>query len=304
MALTLWAPAKVNLFLEVLWRRDDGYHEIRTVLQLVDLCDQITLSPHRERVSVECAGLPCPTGEENVAYRAADLLFKTCGIRTGIQIRIRKRIPIGAGLGGGSSDAATTLWGLNRLLGLGLTQEELSHLGAQLGSDIPFFFTEPTAWAGGRGEELHPLPPLPPSWLLIVFPGFPVSTAWAYANLELTGEDKSIKVKPLVEKGDYNSLFSSSWNRFEEVIFRRYPVVKHLKERLRTWGAQPALMTGSGSAVFGRAGGREEAEGWAARLREEGHTVFVVRTLSRPPFAPGGIGEAGSEETLEGGRRG
>jgi 4-diphosphocytidyl-2-C-methyl-D-erythritol kinase len=304
MTLTLWAPAKVNLFLEVLRRRDDGFHEIRTLLQLVDLCDQITLSPHREKISLESAGLPCPTGEENVAYRAAVLLFKTCGIRTGVQIRIEKRIPIGAGLGGGSSDAATTLRGLNRLLDLGLTLEELSHLGAQLGSDIPFFFSHPTALAGGRGEKLHPLPPLPPSWLLIVFPGFPVSTAWAYANLELTGEDKSITVLPLAEKGEYDSLFSSPWNRFEEVIFRRYPVVKHLKERLSAWGAEPALMTGSGSAVFGRARGREEAEGWAARLREEGYTVFVVRTLSRPPFAPGGIGEVGPEETLEGGKRG
>jgi 4-diphosphocytidyl-2-C-methyl-D-erythritol kinase len=304
MALTLWAPAKVNLFLEVLRRRDDGYHEIRTVLQLVDLCDQITLLPQQATISLECTGLPCPTGEDNVAYRAAVLLLKTCGIRTGLQIRIQKRIPIGAGLGGGSSDAAATLWGLNRLLELGLTQQELSHLGAQLGSDIPFFFADPTAWAGGRGEQLHPLPPLPPSWLLIVFPGFPVSTAWAYANLELTGEDKSITVLPLAEKGDYDSLFSSAWNRFEEVIFRRYPIVKHLKERLSAWGAQPALMSGSGSAVFGRAGGREEAEAWAARLREEGYTVFVVRTLSRPPFAPGGIGEAGPEETPEGGERG
>lgn len=305
MALTLWAPAKVNLFLEVLRRRGDGYHEIRTVLQLVDLCDRITLLPHRGGgISLECTGLPCPTGEENVAYRAAALLVKTCGIRRGIQIRIEKRIPIGAGLGGGSSDAATTLWGLNRLFGLGLMQEELGRLGAQLGSDIPFFFVGPTAWAGGRGEELHPLSPPPPSWLLIVSPGFPISTAWAYASLELTGEDKSITVLPLLEKGDYDSFFSAPWNRFEEVIFRRYPVVQHLKERLSAWGAKPALMTGSGSAVFGRAGGREEAEGWAARLRGEGYSVFIVRTLSRPSFALGGIGETGPEGHPDDERRG
>ena len=295
MGLTLWAPAKVNLFLEVLRKRADGYHEVRTVLQHVDLCDEIRILEGGAGISVESDGLPCPGGEENLAYRAADLFLETTGIRAGVRIQIIKRIPLGAGLGGGSSDAATTLWGLNRLLRAGVTPEGLHQMGIQLGSDVPFFFGGPTTWASGRGEDLHPLPPFPVSWLLIAFPGFPIPTAWAYANLELTGGDKSIRVIAETEQGNYEPLLALSWNRFEEVVFRRYPVVKQLKVSLEAWGARPALMTGSGSAVFGRARVREEAEEWAARLREKGYTVFVVQTVSRPPLGPGGIGEGGPE---------
>lgn len=295
MGLTLWAPAKVNLFLDVVGKRADGYHEVRTVLQHVDLCDEVQILEGGERVTVESRGLACPEGEENLAYRAAALFFKTTGIRTGVRIRIAKRIPIGAGLGGGSSDAATTIWGLDRLFQTGFSPEQLRGLGSQAGSDVPFFFGGPTAWASGRGEELHPLPPFPPSWLVIVFPGFPVSTAWAYANLELTGEDKSSRVKPEIEQGNYEPLLAMSWNRFEDVVFRRYPVVKQLKLSLEAWGARPALMTGSGSAVFGVARAREEAEEWAARLRGMERSIFVVQTLSHPPLGPGGIAEVGPE---------
>lgn len=295
MGLTLWAAAKINLFLEVLGRRPDGYHDVQTLLQHVDLCDEVQIAEEGKGIAIESRGFPCPGGAENLAYRAAALFFKATDIGAGIRIRIVKRIPLGAGLGGGSSDAAATLWGLNRLFQAGLSSGQLHALGAQLGSDVPFFFEGPTTWASGRGDVLHSLPPFPPSWLLIVFPGFPVPTAWAYANLELTGGDKSIRVRADVEQGNYEHLLSSSWNRFEDVVFRQYPVVKQLKQSLEAWGARPALMTGSGSAVFGGARAREEAEGWAARLREKGHAVFVVQTLSRPPLGPGGIGEVGPE---------
>lgn len=295
MELTLWAPAKVNLFLEVGGKRPDGYHEVRTILQHVDLCDEIRLTEGGEGISVQSVGLPCPQGEENLAFRASALFFQACGIRTGVQVHITKHIPLGAGMGGGSSDAATTLWGLNRLFRTNLPSAALHRLGTQLGSDVPFFFDGPTVWASGRGDELQPLPLFPVSWLLIVFPGFPVSTAWAYANLELTGDDKSITVRAAAENGNYDFLLASSWNRFEEIVFRRYPVVRQMKEYLEACGARPALMTGTGSAVFGRARTREDAEGWAGRLREKGYAAFVVRTLSRPPLGPGGIGETGRE---------
>lgn len=293
MRLTLWAPAKVNLFLEVLEKRPDGYHDVQTLLQHVDLCDEIQIVEDGTGIAVESDGLPCPGGGENLAYRAAALFGKATGIGAGVRIHIVKRIPLGAGLGGGSSDAATTLWGLNRLFQAGLSREHLAALGAELGSDVPFFFGGPTTWASGRGDVLQALPPFPASWVLIVFPGFPVPTGWAYANLELTGGDKSIRVKPEAEQGNYERLLASPWNRFEGVVFRQYPVVKQLKLSLEAWGARPALMTGSGSAVFGVARAREEAEGWAARLREKEYGVFVVRTLSRPPLEPGGFGEVG-----------
>jgi 4-diphosphocytidyl-2-C-methyl-D-erythritol kinase len=298
MGLTVWAPAKVNLFLEVLQKRTDGYHEIQTLMQLVDLCDEIEIVPRAGTgITVETRGLPCPEGEANLAYRAAAFFAERTGIRAGIRIRIHKRIPLGAGLGGGSSDAAATLWGLNHLCGTALPLAELQRWGAALGSDIPFFFDGPTAWASGRGEKVEPLPPFPQSWLLIVFPGVPVATAWAYTNLELTGGDKSIRVKAAAEQGNYEPVLAVPWNRLEDVVFRRYPIVKHLKVSLEAWGARPALMTGSGSAVFGRAHAQEEAEGWAARLREEGHTVFIVKTLSRSPWGPGGMGEGGPERS-------
>ncbi len=295
MGITLWAPAKVNLFLEVLHKRVDGYHEVRTVLQHVTLCDEIRIFEAETGISVASDGLPAPAGQDNLAYRAAAIFLKTTGVRAGVRIEILKQIPIGAGLGGGSSDGASTLWGLNRLFQADLNRERLQHLGAQLGSDVPFFFAGPTAWASGRGEVLHPLPPFPRSWMLIVFPGFPVSTAWAYANLELTGEDKSSNVIAAAAHGDYGPLLASAWNRVEEVVFRRYPVIKRLKESLEAWGARPVLMTGSGSAVFGRARDREDANEWAARFRAEGFAVSVVQTLSRPPLGPGGIGEVGPE---------
>ena len=295
MALTLWAPAKVNLFLEIVGKRPDGYHEVRTVLQHVDLCDEIRIIEGGKGISVESHGLASPQEEENLAHRAATLFSQTCGIQTGVRIQITKHIPLGAGMGGGSSDAATTLWGLNHLFQTNLPPEELHRLGAQLGSDVPFFLDGPTVWACGRGDELHSLPLFPVSWLLIAYPGFPVSTTWAYTNLELTGGDKSIRVRTAAEKGNYEPLLTLSWNRFEEIVFRRYPVVRQLKEYLEACGARPALMTGTGSAVFGRARTREDAEGWAGQLREKGYAVFVVQTLSRPPLGPRGIGEMGRE---------
>lgn len=295
MELTVWAPAKINLFLEVLGKRADGFHEIQTVLQHVDLCDEIQIGRERKGISVVSHGLPCPEGEVNLAYRAAALFLMTTGIAAGVRIQIVKRIPIGAGLGGGSSDAASTLWGLDRLFRAGLSPEELRGLAIQLGSDVPFFFGGPTTWASGRGERLDPLPPFPPCWVLIAFPGFSVSTAWAYANLELTGGDKSIRVRAEAEQGNYDALLALSWNRFEEIVFRHYPAIKQLKLSLEAWGARPALMTGSGSAVFGMAGAREEAEEWAARLRGREYSVFVVQTLDHPPFGPGGIAEVGPE---------
>lgn len=295
MGLTVWAPAKVNLLLEVLRKRADGYHEISTVLQHVDLCDEVQIVEDRKGISVASSGLPCPEGDANLAYRAASLFFQTTGIAAGVRIQIVKRIPIGAGLGGGSSDAATTLWGLDRLFRAGLPPEQLQALGIQLGSDVPFFLDGPTTWASGRGEVLHLLPPFPRSWLVIAFPGFPISTAWAYANLELTGEDKSIRVRADAEQGNYDPLFALSWNCFEDVVFRHHPAVQELKRSLKAWGARLALMSGSGSAVYGVARAREEADEWAARLRGREYSVFVVQTLSHPPLGPGGIGDVGPE---------
>ena len=283
--IALASPAKINLFLEVLFRREDGYHEIRSILHLIDLCDRLILTRRREGIRVEVVG-GAPSGWENIAYRAAGLLFKKVGLRAGVKIHIEKRIPVGGGLGGGSSNAAATLWGLKRLYGLDLPLEDLMALGAQLGSDVPFFFFQGAALAEGRGERLRPLPPLLHLWVVVANPGFPVATAWAYQRLTLglTPGGKVHKIVNLMEKGEGEKALSLSFNRFEEVVLAAHPEIASLKRRLVAMGARPALMTGSGSSVFGFAQDRPHGEAMVEALRREGSFAVLCRTLDHNPM--------------------
>lgn len=289
--LTLVSPAKINLFLEVLFLREDGYHEIRSILQLIDLCDRITLAKRREGIEVEVVGA-APSGRENLAYQAAELLFKEAGVRAGVKIQIEKRIPVGGGLGGGSSNAAATLWGLTGLYGLDLPLKDLMAVGAQLGSDVPFFFFQGAALAEGRGEWLRPLPPLPRLWVVVANPGFSVSTAWAYQRLTLgltnADEDRKIallmEIASLMEKGEGEKALSLSFNRFEEVVLQAYLEIARLKERLAAMGARPTLLCGSGSSVFGFAQDRPHGETIVEELRREGSFAVLCQTLDHNPM--------------------
>ena len=248
--LLLKAPAKVNYRLDVLRRRPDGYHDLRMIMQRIDLCDDILIAESVEPgIRVSCGAAGVPEGPDNIVWRAADLLLRRAGRPVGLDIRITKRIPVAAGLGGGSSDGATVLMGVNDLLGLGLSDRELMEIGVTLGADVPFFIFKKTALAEGIGERLTPMDQVPPAWLVLINPNVPVSTAWVYQNLMLTSE-KVLTNIPLLY-GSVAELCSVLANDLEAVTISRYPLIQEIKEKLLSAGASGALMSGSGPTVFG-----------------------------------------------------
>jgi 4-diphosphocytidyl-2-C-methyl-D-erythritol kinase len=279
MSRTFLAPAKINLCLHVLGRRPDGYHELAMIMQRISLFDRLLISlGEGEGVEVVCPGVELPPGGENIASRAASRLLALSGIKRKVTIRIDKRIPVAAGLGGGSSDAAAVLMGLNELLGLGLDRRTLTAEGVRLGADVPFFLFGPAAWATGIGDVLEPIEGLPPVWYVLVNPGVAVSTAWVYGNLQLTspGEGASMPRFPLTVAG----LARLLRNDLEPVTMAGFPVVAAIKEQLIACGAAGALMSGSGPTVFGVFADEEQARQAACILeRHQGWRVFVAQPL-------------------------
>ncbi|MBI5287245.1 MAG: 4-(cytidine 5'-diphospho)-2-C-methyl-D-erythritol kinase [Deltaproteobacteria bacterium] len=248
----LLSPAKVNLLLKVLRRREDGYHDILSVIQPITLYDELSIElDDGEGITVETDHPLLPTDNRNLAFRAADVFLKKTGIKAKVRIGIKKVIPVSAGLGGGSSDAAITLIGLNELLKAGLSKRELMNIGLSLGSDVPFFISGRSAIVTGKGEGVEGID-LPRFWYLLINPGLPVSSGWAYQNLDLTkrGEDISIT---LLEDLLKNPLAVEGLliNDLEEVVARQHPEVNEIKTALLEAGAEGALMSGSGPTVFG-----------------------------------------------------
>jgi 4-diphosphocytidyl-2-C-methyl-D-erythritol kinase len=281
--ITLTAPAKVNYRLDVLRRRDDGYHDLRMIMQPIDLCDEVAIRRvEQPGIAVHCGADGVPEGEGNIAWRAARALFDPADAGFGLRIDIIKRIPVAAGLGGGSSDAAAVLDGVNRLLGLGLSRERLREVGVTLGADVPFFLLGGPALAEGIGERLTPLEGIPRAWLVLVNPGIPVSTAWVYGNVNLsltTGH--LIPYIPLFY-GDLSEVAAILANDLERVTMEAHPVIARIKERLLAAGALGALMSGSGPTVFGLFDRQQAAEDACAALMETGWFVKAVRTLTEP----------------------
>jgi 4-diphosphocytidyl-2-C-methyl-D-erythritol kinase len=277
------APAKVNLSLRVVGRREDGYHLIDSLIVPVSLHDEIEITRSRKTkgiLTVSCDHPQVPAGRKNLAHRAASLLLKEKGIHEPVHIHIRKNIPVGAGLGGGSSDAAATLLGLNRSLRLGCRRSDIFNLAATLGADVPFFVYGRPARARGIGDQLKPLPSFPTLWMVILYPEFSVSTRWVYRNLgfKLTKviDNTTLKRCPKNTK-DLQRLLV---NDLERVTIRRYPRLAFLKERLVEEGATGTLMSGSGSSVFGVFAAREDARKAFRRLRQEdGVQAYLVRSL-------------------------
>ncbi|MEF3169026.1 MAG: 4-(cytidine 5'-diphospho)-2-C-methyl-D-erythritol kinase [Deltaproteobacteria bacterium] len=278
------APAKVNLVLRVLGKRKDGYHDILTLLQKVDLRDDITVTATSgdPDVRLTCTGIPCPVGTENLAHRAASFFLEESGVRLSICIDLHKRIPIGAGLGGGSSDAAAVLKGLNLLAGSPLTTDRLYDIAARLGSDVPFFLLDQgAAYGRGRGTELTPVAGRP-LWYLLVYPGFGLSTAQVYADFSLTTE----KGETILERSGLDTE-DLGINDLEKAVFPRHPLLARLADGLRLLGAQHALMSGSGSTVYGIFPGRIEAykakrsiqSRWVRKERHPGFTTFVAEGI-------------------------
>jgi 4-diphosphocytidyl-2-C-methyl-D-erythritol kinase len=266
MQRTVSAPAKVNLILDVLGRRPDGYHDVAMLMVRLSLQDRVRVTlTAGNGIAVTCPGLDLAVGEENIAARAARLFLEHTGLASGVAIAIDKRIPAAAGLGGGSSDAAAVLLALNDLLGAGLSRGELQALGMRLGADVPFFLCgEMAAWATGIGERLEPWRGLPPCWLVLANPRFAVSTAWVYQNLGLTHQRCMSKIPRFPERAD--GLAQLLRNDLEPVTMTRHPEIAAIKARLRGAGALGALMSGSGPTVFGVFTEQAAAELAAAEL--------------------------------------
>ncbi|PWB46623.1 MAG: 4-(cytidine 5'-diphospho)-2-C-methyl-D-erythritol kinase [Candidatus Methylomirabilota bacterium] len=284
--ITLTSPSKINLFLEVLGRRDDGYHEICSIVALTELCDTIILERRTSGITIRVKDPKVPVGPENLCHRAADLLLRHSGVHGGVDIRIEKHIPVAGGMGGGSSNAAATLWGLNLLYDLGWPHEELTCLGAELGSDVPLFFCRGAAFVRGRGERVEELAALAPRWLVIANPGMEISTASVYRRLRLplTSEKAGFTMRGLVESGQEEAALSYCFNRLEDVVLEAYPPVADLKQRLLLRGASPVLVSGSGPTVFGIMREAETARQVASSLIESGIAAVACRTLEKNPL--------------------
>jgi len=280
--LTLRAPAKINLNLRILGRRADGYHELESVVQSVTLYDTLEIAVAGEGLVLEVDDPAIPAGPENLVFRAAErLIGAPRGRGAGLRMRLAKRIPAGAGLGGGSSDAAAALVGIDRLLGLGLTQSALAAHAAALGSDVPYFLVGGTARLTGRGIEVEPLPDTPPADLLIVYPGVALSTAAVYAQLQ---EPLTLAPKPVSISGFGRiPVDLVSWvragNDLEPHAERLCPDIVRIKTILNGSGAVATAMTGSGSAVFGLFENGAAAVGAERYAEQDGFRAFRCRTL-------------------------
>ena len=284
------APAKINLRLRVVGRRADGYHLLDTIILPVSLYDEIIINKGRkiakktalkDRLTVTCDDPLVPQGRQNLVYKAASLVLNENGIDESVRIRIHKRIPVGAGLGGGSTDAAATLVGLNRLFRLGYTLKRLEKMSSALGTDVPFFVKGVPARARGIGERLTPLRGVPRLWLIILYPNFPVLTAEVYRNLPLKLTKAIVNTSINLSLESPANLRKLLVNDLETVTMGRYPRIGLLKEELARQGAAGVLMSGSGSSVFGVFQSRRSAQRAFLRLRKEREVqAFLVRVLS------------------------
>lgn len=276
------APAKINLALDVLGKRQDGYHNVKMVMTTIDLSDRLHMKETGEdaiRVTTSFGFLP--EDDRNLAYRAAQLVKERFHIRTGVAIMVDKHIPVAAGLAGGSADAAAVLRGLNRLWGLGLSVRELAELGAEIGSDVAFCVYGGTAVATGRGEVITPIDAAPPCWVVLARPNVRISTKHTYESLDLARlhhPDVDAVVRA-VEANDYKTMCKSLGNVFEELTITRVPKVGQIKDKMVHFGADGVLMSGSGPTVFGLTRSEEKARSMVNGLRGFCKHVCSVRMI-------------------------
>lgn len=281
--MRLQAFAKINLGLDVLGKREDGYHEVRMIMQTIRMYDQLDM-----RKSVE-PGIHLTTNKKyipvdvnNLVWRAAKLMMDTCGIIEGVSIHLHKVIPVAAGMAGGSSDAAATLVGMNRLFHCGLSKEKLMELGVQIGADVPYCVLRGTALAEGIGEKLTVLSPMPDCWILIGKPGISVSTKYVYTTLDLNTDTVHPDIdgmKKALEDGNLYGITERMGNVLQDVTIPAYPEVERIKEQMKTLGAVNAMMSGSGPTVFGIFDNEEKAQEACQKLRESGSCQQVFLTV-------------------------
>lgn len=277
------APAKINLGLDVLKKREeDGYHELEMVMASVDLADKLLIKEiPQDQIVVRTNATFLPVDEKNNVYQALSLVKEKFGITKGVSVEIKKNVPVAAGLGGGSSDAAAALRGINRLWNLELSKKELCEIGFEVGTDVPYCVHGTTAFVTGRGEFVEELPPMPQCWVVLVKPQFSVSTKKIFANLKMEGmEHPDIdKLKEAIIEQDYEKMVAYVGNAMEKATMERRPIVRDIKDRMIKYGADAALMSGSGPTVFGLCRNYSRAKRIYNALRGFCKEVHIVRTI-------------------------
>jgi 4-diphosphocytidyl-2-C-methyl-D-erythritol kinase len=277
------APAKINLLLDVLHKRPDGYHEVEMIMTMVDLADRVEMTElPRDTIIISSQAGYIPLDEKNLAFQAARLIKERYQVRQGVYIHLDKHIPVAAGLAGGSSDAAATLRGLNRLWGLHIPTEELQQLAAELGSDIPFCITGGTALARGRGEVLEPIEAPPQCWVILAKPPINVSTADVYGRLNAAAIEHHPSASAMIDairQGDFHRMCAQMGNVLEDVTIPMHPEVKQIKDLMLRLGADGAMMSGSGPTVFCLVSRESKVARLYNGLRGFCKEVYAVRLL-------------------------
>lgn len=282
MKIKIQAPAKINLYLEVKDKRTDGYHNLESIMQTVSLFDEVSVESAPSGILLDCDNKKLPVDSSNIVYKAAETLQKQFNIKTGAKIYLKKSIPVGAGLGGGSSDAAAALKALVKLWGIKTDKYELERIAAGLGADVPFFLTGGTALCEGIGDIVTPLANIKRMPIMLVNPGFGVPTPSVYKNVKfpLTKPRKIHTIKRLICGGSFNknNAFKYCFNRLEEFVFPYYPEVARIKSIMADLGCA-SLMSGSGATVFGIFGSESQSETIKSKLREYQWNTWTVYPL-------------------------
>jgi 4-diphosphocytidyl-2-C-methyl-D-erythritol kinase len=280
-SIELQAKAKINLSLDVIGKRPDGYHDVKMIMQTIGLHDDILLEKTGEGIRIECNSPWVPTDSGNIAWKAAQLILSRCGIKNGVNIRIYKRIPVAAGLAGGSTDAAAVFKGLNILYSLNISEEELMGMGREIGADVPYCIKGGTMLSEGIGEILSPLERLEGVPIILVKPRIGVSTAWVYKNLQLEKvlirPDTELLVKAIKERR-IDILAGNMRNVLESVTMEKHSVIRDIKEKLVRFGAAGSMMSGSGPTVFGIFADRKSAEHAYGKLNKERWECYLTET--------------------------
>ncbi|MBO4377234.1 MAG: 4-(cytidine 5'-diphospho)-2-C-methyl-D-erythritol kinase [Lachnospiraceae bacterium] len=280
------AYAKINLCLDVLGKREDGYHEVSMIMQTIGLCDDVTLRKQDEGISLSVGGSDLPADESNLAFKAAKLMKDTYDIKEGVKISLKKNIPIAAGLAGGSSDAAAVMLGMNELFNLGIDKDELCKLGVKIGADVPYCIKGGTYLAQGIGEKLTPLPKAPGATILIAKPDISVSTKEVYTALnvgELKAHPDVDGMTKAIVRHDLDGVIERMGNVLENVTIKSFPVIDEIKQLMKENGAENALMSGSGPTVFGIFYDQRDAAECFGKVKASGLAKDVALTTFVTP---------------------
>ncbi len=280
-SIELKAKAKINLSLDVLRKRPDGYHDLKMIMQTIELHDVVRIETVPSGIEIKCDSRWVPSDSSNIAYKAAALILDRAGIDQGLRININKRIPVAAGLAGGSSDAAAVFKGINQLLSLGFGEDELMQMGKQIGADIPYCIRGGTALAEGIGEILTDLVPFKGVNIVLIKPKIGVSTAWVYKNLDIGRVQERPDTEMLIEaigKGKTDVVAANMKNVLETVTVPKYVIIKEIKDKLVKLGAAGSMMSGSGPSVFGIFRDKQSASSAYAKIKDKRWECYLTET--------------------------